>query len=659
MPDYGLPIYDQSADFTPPDPAEELRRRQEASLQEHQAYAANLQSKQQEVDLRGEDLRLAQLSLQALSPDVPGSARKFLLSGLSQASGVDPKGDYSRQLQTMLAGLDPQSMEAVRRTFAEQLNAAPGQIKQALNGIFTGKVPASSLIQKVAETQRSMVGSQGTNTLGGGQGEDTLQGGGVQPLEGTTVTQPKEFDRFSQTPTVQPDAARPDLSPMAAAKVTPEEIARSGQILRRPTQGETAPRDQPVDPAFLDVLGYPSTVRARNQDILKDYPRAPTTPKEQQDLTNNISEQATNAVSGVLGATRLHSLFMGRPETLGIVGATVRTVDEVIDQIKAAADLAGGASKELDLEAPGFRKMLLTAADKIHSFYKDTNMADTAVDSARIQSQILQMAYDMAIARGIPGNRLTNSIIGQQLTTLGKSASEAQFQGVLTDITKRSLEEGALKIGTRLGNREFYPSLSNMPDSNFDELVSYMEKAGDKSVVPLRFKQALEQEATRRADVAQGGTGDVGRKPLTLSTPTIEQENKAFQEERSRQVLQEETKIAQGQQRLQMEQTAEERKNATELKKVDIENRRQLENDRRYQLQVQKEERAAAHQRQQQIIQAFSHLGASIAGSIKGGGGGLISDAGGGQDSSAFQIRPPAQRSAPRPVDASAYQRKR
>src|SRR5262245_18218219 len=508
MPDYTLPYTDQQPDFY--DPSEELRRRQEASLAEHQAYAQDLQRKQSEVDLRGEDLRLAQLSLQALSPDVPPSARKFLLSGLSQASGVDPKGDYSKQLQTMLAGLDPQSMEAVRRTFAEHLNAQPGQIKAALNGIFTGKIPASSLIQSVAANQRQMVGSQGTETLQGG-GDETIEGTpGISVAE---PSKPREFDRLPQVPEVQPGAARPEQSPMAAARVTPEELARSGQVLRRPTQGETAPRDQPVDPGFLDALGYDSRVKARNQDILKDYPRAPVTPKEQQDLTNEISTQAANSTSGLLGAIRLHSLFMGRPETLGLVGATVRTVDEVVDQIKAVADIAGGASKDLHLNSPGFRKLLVTTADKIHSLYKDTNVADTAVDSARIQSQILQMAYDMAIARGITGNRLTNNIISQQLTTLGKSASEAQFQGVLKDVVGRSLEEGALRIGSRLGNRDFYPSLSNVPDAQMDEILNYMETAGDKSIVPPRYKQALQDEATRRLNIAQGqSTG----KPLDL-----------------------------------------------------------------------------------------------------------------------------------------------
>jgi hypothetical protein len=410
----------------------------------------------------------------------------------------------------------------------------------------------------------------------------------------------------------------------------------------------------------MHELGLDPTVKARNDDVLRLFPGIPMDPEGQRKLRGDLQENSSNAANAVNSAIMLHSLFQGRPETLGIVGTAIRTIDEVVDQINGAARSFGVSADKLDVGAPGIRAGVKAVADHINELYDKSGLERTAVDSARIQSQVLQMAYDMAIARGIPGNRLTNNIISQQLVTLGKSASKEQFEGVLKDVVQRSLDQGAAGLGARLGSRDYYPGLANVSDDDLKSMATYAVANPQTGVIPDRYKQKMLQEMEVRANQGEQESAGASRgQQIPLTSPTIQEEEAARRntlirdEQRKNQELA--TKVR-GEERAQA--TAE-RAQRLETQKFDAEQRRQMESDRRYDLAVKKEEREAAFQRQKMIIDAFRHLGAQIAGSVKGGGGGISMPSAPEQDTGAFRLAPPPQRRAPTPVDASRYQRGR
>jgi hypothetical protein len=133
-----------------------LRNAQEQSLAAHKAYREGLQRTQQQVDTRNNDLRLAQNLLIATDPNADKAVRKFMLQGLSNAVGVDPKGKYSQDLQKMIMGMSPEALEALRGTFANDItNADPGVIQKQLGALFSGDIPIENVIGQVKQHQEA------------------------------------------------------------------------------------------------------------------------------------------------------------------------------------------------------------------------------------------------------------------------------------------------------------------------------------------------------------------------------------------------------------------------------------------------------------------------------------------------------------------------
>src|SRR5215510_1640197 len=661
MADYALPVYDEGEGVGySVDPANELlRRQQEESLAQHKAYASTLEEKQSHIHLRGEDLDLTKRLLQATDPMTPKPVRDFLLKGISGSVGVDPRGDYSKELQKMISALDPQSLEMLRKTFGADIpNSPPGQIKERVRGIFSGQVPVSDLLMKVNQTARSMVGSMGDPSLVGGPEGDELVGGQRTQVPGTVVDQgePGIGDRLSQRPQVtDPATGQPTgQTPRRSIEPTQEELQRGRAIRRYPTQGDTLPADRQVLPGLLDALGVDTSEDLRHSDVITRYPRVPQDPEGQKKLMEDIGEQNASAAGGVMSAVRLHQLFRGKPETLGVVGGVIRTLDEVADQLNGAGR-ALGAKEGFDLFK--LRPMVEGVAKHISDLYAKSGLPQTAETSARIQSAVLEMAYDMAIARGIPGNRLTNNIIAQHLQTLGQSASVQQFEGVLKDVVARSLDQGARVMGERVGDRTYYHKLGSLSDQDLKELFTYYKDTGGKggrNVIPDRFLDALDREMETRE------TGSDNRKTkIQASSPTLAEEQATLAESIVRREVREEQQLRLREQEGELSQARETRAARKDVRDEDRAARQEFESNRRFELQERKEARQAEHQRRQEIMQAFQRMGAAIAGYGRSGGAPSLSapNFGGDQDSSAFRATPPPTRHAPTPVNAAPYQR--
>lgn len=607
-----------------PQPPEQVPQSPQAAevAQIWQQNQAELKQRQAEAETRKQDLMLAERMAKLMDPNVPKPARKFLYEELSKSSGVDPKGDTSKSVGTMLLALDPEALEGLNRNFAAKLkDAKPGEIKQLIQSVLTGKMSGMELL-KVA---------------GPPAATPATPAGGAGP----------------PSPTAPP---APPAAPPAASLLPPSVPDVDAGVKRRrvPHIGETPPAYGVVEAGLVKSLGLDYTKPVRVNDLTKMGYAVPQDPKEQRELAKEMDQIAAGTVDVAVNAARLHQLFAGKPEVLGVVGATARTIDQAIDQIKGAAQMAGLDTKERQRQVgdDGLKIMAEGVTRKIQSLYQATGIEQTAVESAKLQGGILDMAYSMAVARGIPGNRLTNAIIAQHLNTLGHSQSVKQFEATLADATARATERSARQVASRVGGSDYQP---NFGFASTNDLEIMSNAAG---MLPQGIRQNVAAEVQRRLDVAQGKPATAG-KPVQRSSPTLEEEQ-AY-EGKKEATAERRTEFAEGREkeRLQMEKDRDQRAARAETRaekaaREKEEHTRFMEN-----MALRREARLEAARRKDTIGAAFLKLGEMIgrgsSSQISAGSGG---GGGGDQDASAFRISQAQRRQAPQPVDASRYQRK-
>ena len=582
---------------------------------------AELKRQQAEADSRKQDLVLAERMAKLMDPNVPKPARKFLYDEMSRASGVDPKGETSKSVGTMLLALDPEALEGLNRNFAAKLkDAKPGEIKQLVQSVLTGQMSGMELL-KVAQPAPAA--------------PPAASPGAAAPAPPGGAAAPPDLAKLSLLPPSVPD--------------TDANVKRR----RVPHIGETPPAYGVVEAGLVKALGLDYTKPVRVNDLTKMGYAVPQDPKEQRELAKDMDQIAAGTVDVAVNAARIHQLFAGKPEVLGIVGATARTIDQAIDQIKGAAQLAGLDTKERQRQVgdDGLKILAEGAARRIQTLYKASGIENTAVESAKLQGAILDMAYSMAVARGIPGNRLTNAIIAQHLNTLGHSQSVRQFEATLADATARATERSARQMASRVGGADWQPNFG-FASTNDLEIMS-----NASSMLPVGVRQNVAAEVQRRLDVAQGKPAAAG-KPVQRSSPTLEEEQ-AY-EAKQEATRERRTDFAEGREkdRLAMEKERDQRAARGETR-AEARAAEQTAHTRfQENMALRREARLEAQQKKDKIGEAFVKLGQMIGHSSAQLHLPAISQ-GGDQDAGAFRITPAQRRKAPDPVDAAKYQRKK
>ena len=135
-----------------------LRADQTAALAAHAQYRQQLNTLGDANQARQNDLKLAENLLIATDPTMDKAVRKFMLSGLSSAVGVDPKGEYSKNIQAMVMQLQPENLEAMRRAFVPDIqSAAPGAISKGLEGLFNGSIPVENVMKQIKIDQQNRI----------------------------------------------------------------------------------------------------------------------------------------------------------------------------------------------------------------------------------------------------------------------------------------------------------------------------------------------------------------------------------------------------------------------------------------------------------------------------------------------------------------------
>lgn len=598
------------------DEATAVRAQQEAILAQHKQFAEGLKEQQAEVELRKGDLMLGERMLTMFDPAVPKSARQFLYKELSGAVGVDPKGETSKNVGTMIMGLDPETMENLRRNFAAKLpNAKPGEITQLIKSALTGQADGISLLK---------LASAGPEEGGGAPPEPARV-----PVRSVTEAGGEQ---------AAPGAARPATAP-------PGPAAAVGSGRRRlPTVGEIPPRFQEASPQLMQTLGIDPNQRLRNDDLIREGYTIPLDPKEQQKLATEIQEGSAATTGLAVKAARLHALFSGRPETLGIVGSTSQMIDSGIEQLRGGLR-AIGVIDESDPES--LKRIAALQMQRIDGSAEGKGVKRTAEDASRIASGMVDLAYSMATARGIPGNRLTNAIVAQHLGELGRSGSPEQFRATLKDTVERSTEQHSKMVQSKIG-KAITPDLRTMTDD--DLLTTYK----NREIVPPAIQKAIEEEAKRRKGEPIKGT------VVPKASPSLEEEEGLQQGDAARAERRAQMKEIRDQQTLELAELRELRAGRGEDRAEARAARQEKKDDQAYQLALRKEARIEEQQRRERIRVAFAELGKMIAASGARASVSAGSSGGGGdQDAGAFRLAQGSrQRGPPQPIDASRFQRR-
>ena len=611
------------------------RQQREKALKEHQMFAQGIEEKSARLQAGQQDVDIAGRMMQALDPRLPKSARQFLIGELGSRAGVDTKGDYFKSLSTMVLGLDPDTSQALKTMVSGQLgSSSPGEVTQFTQALFRGDIPISDLITKAQLANRA---------------QEPADIPGVSVAQPGEETVPATFEQDEEPPQ---DVARP--GPQG-----------EGEIRSFEGQRTTPTAAQQASPQLVGALGLDSKTRYRNDDLQKAGYRLPTDPQAQDKLATDINTRTTGISTTLTEAAQLTQLFEGKPETLGPVGAFTRGVQATVRQVEGIMRLINpNAKNESDPNNLGNQYLAKRVGDQVAKMH---GLDNTAENSARIQSMMLGLAYRMAIAKGIPGNRLTNAIIQQHLEQIGNARSPEQFKATLKDTIGSTIREfsEAMRRETGVDGIDMVTRQLSEADIN-----SMAQKA---DILPVEFVKSMRDEAVRR----QSGQPSPG---VTPASPTLEDEERTlgnletqkkqreldkFNQERDlaeRQDARAERSAALAEGRDVRAEAREERMTRQAERSAEIADRnaalaekRDVRADEREERLTRQSERSFELERErfdykkrQDLGDAFEKFGAQLAAAFRGGGGGggVSFPIPAGQDVSAFRLpqRPERQR---------------
>jgi hypothetical protein len=600
-----------------------FRANQQKAYAQHQAYAKQLEAKQGMLQKREGDLDIADRMLKILDSRLPKPARQFLAKELAAHVGADPKSSQVKDISAMLTSLDPDSLQVMRSNFAQQLDGAPpGKIQEMIQATLSGKVDMNSLVGQAGFDMTGGAGGESSSqdTLQGSEGQDRLQSQPAQAQETIQGQTSQDVLAGGETQVAKPFSG----GPAAIQSFEGQRTVPAGS--------------QQASPMIVGALGLDSTQRYRNNDLIQSGYRVPFDPKDQDKLAEEIITRSSGLSSTISEAAEMTQLFQNRPEVLGPVGQGTRTFQGTIRQVEGLLNLIKpGTQNEVDPSnsyTNGLARRVGETVAKAHG------LDAAAVDAARIQSGVLSLAYRMAIANNIPGNRLTNAIIDQNLTMIGQSASPEQFKGVLADTLAKTTREFDETMRRKVGVSGLDIVAKQLTDTD----IGLMAKSAD--ILPRDFATTLRDEAVRRKG------GEAGR-TVTPASPTLQEEEQTLgtletqkkQREIERSDQTQKIELEREQRQMRMEELAQQREERiTQAQERDAQLSRE-----KFEYAKQQDIQQRNQQQSDKIGAAFRAFGNAIAGSVHGVGGGISMPSNPAQDPNAFRINPAPQRTPPRP----------
>jgi hypothetical protein len=609
------------------------------------------QGQKEALAARGGDLRLAQMLSRILDPSLPKGFRQMGLRSLSQEMGVDPRGDRAKEIIGTLSGLDPQSMEGIRRGIIETSGQSqPGQISQMTRGILTGQVPPEELLNLASSAMRPPAAAeeQEPPMKLGGPGSDQSSAVSEEPQEPLT------------------------RMPFSAQQGT--------VTLPRYKEGETSPRMREIAPELSGVLGL-AEERYRNIDVIKGgYNRIPTDYEGQQKMASDIKGMQDGVINTISLSSQLSKLVGDRAEVLGSLGPgrlrppgnwaeTVvdigRTISNanlsnIVLQTKDALASLGvfvpefikEGGKKLIQEGKNIEETIVGKSisdastklvDNFLSQYGE-QIGGAAEANARIRSIMIPLAFAMASAKGQTGRHLSDRDVALQMEEIGNSRSPRQFQAALTDMVGRIYEGYSTKVKAQTGG--------NVPIAHAIDEEAAKSIRGSR-VVPEGLMSQL--NSIQQGEVAAPGPEQPkgrlsmgeGLKTVLPKTPEATAQEKATVVERRK--LPRSGPTIEEEEGSKVRSQQEDRAAVFEARQ---QNRRRLELAEEANQRANRQEQERRHERIQAAFEAAGRRLSSGGGASVGGGVPSVE----GQDASAFRINPYPRRQPPTPVQATPFQ---
>lgn len=637
------------------------------------------QAQQQQRDMlsaRGEDLRLAQMLSKALDPSMPKGFRQLGLKQVSQMLGVDPRGDRAKEMINTLSGLDPQSLEGVRRGIVQSTNdAQPGEVTQLTRGVLTGQVPPDQLLQMA---QGALAPPQPTAAATAEEEASPSMLGGprgfAMPSGGTDVVQAQSTVQESPTISGDTGARAPatrqlfdNVAPAAEPGVTRESL--------------TSPTTREVIPELTSALGLRG--RYRVQDLYDAGYTVPSDAANMRQVATDIRTSRTALVNSFTMLSQLASLVRGNPEALDYpLGINLpSTVTQMGEYVRGLVNLVGGEGqiqpavlrRALDDKVEGSEGAIAAITNNVLRWYGDTGarIHDASETNARIRAIVVPLAFAMAAAEGQTGRHLSDKDVALQLERLGRSGDPQRFIAAMTETANLLHQQYNTRMLANLGRDvDIGPAIS-------PEVASIWRNGGIIAPPGEELRQIPRSGPAQQgppapaptAPAAPSGPGislDIGGERTEMPssptlpgpTPTPPPRSQAPDRppigvtttpragsavQRSSPTLEESETSAR--QRLQEERDY--------LHETRYQQRRRLELSEAAEARATRQEQ---EQKRQRIQQAFAQIGAALRGAVSGGGGVSTGGMGGEQDPNAFRITPPPQRRPPTPVQAAPFQ---
>lgn len=430
-----------------------------------------LQAQQQQRDMllsRGEDLRLANLMYKALDPAMPKGFRQLGLRQVSQMLGIDPKGDRAKELINTISGLDPQSLEGIRRGVAQSTDSAePGELTQMTRGVLTGQVPPDQLLSLASSAMQPPAPAEGglsVASAGGGAAPD------FEPPMGLGMGGAGGFGPGGIGGTAESDvtqAQAPGQAPVVGAPLPPRrqqpaampETASPTTDVPRADESHVPYRMREVEPEFANTLGLGLDQRYRLIDVQKaGWNRIPSDPTERRKVFTEIGTAQTGMLDTLSMASVLAGLVRGKPEaldasiwvpglgTIGInpssLGSKFNAFVDGILNVAGVPQLSEADRNKFiqDVQSmPKNQRFGEMVTNKIIEWANSTGqrISDTAELNARINSVMVPLAFAMAAAKGQTGRFLSDRDVEFQLRELGQSNNPQQFIAAITDMAQR------------------------------------------------------------------------------------------------------------------------------------------------------------------------------------------------------------------------------
>jgi len=696
-----------------------------------EALFAERRAKTQQLEARGQDLRLAQMLTRALDPALPKGFRALGLKQVAEAVGVSPKGERAKEMINTLGGLDPQSLESLRSNLVStSAQAQPGEITKMTHGILSGQVPPDQFLQMTSGALQQPGAPEAAEADGGGLG------GG----EGVQAPPSPEVDYGGGGAPGQEDIPGASLPPPSMEPAPLPFGATPPSNVPQYKEATTPPRLREVLPEYAATLGLSTDERYRNIDLIRaGYDRGPSDAEGQKKIASDIKGVQDGVVNTMTLASQLAALVSGKPEALDLfniqlpggggetVGFNPSSFAQQIKDFGRSVGVVAGFEPDWNKDADKIAmdstddgtwlgKEAKKTAQHVVKVMGESNLGklaaawgtdihDTSVINARIQSLLVPLAFAMAAAKGQTGRFLSDRDVAFQLQEIGRSQSPSRFMAALTDMTERIYDQYDSKMRLTVGNsvplahhfsdkgREALRVGGIAPGELLRDVGEQVERratgqpgasltspitTGSTSPAPggdqftpeqaseygyseLPISNVPRQARPQQATDTRTPVDAKGRRKLERTGTTIEEEEdrgRRMAEEERGAVLEQRGRLRRS---LEISESAEGRAGREEIRRATESAQQRSDRDRMRREDFEKAERWRREDRQEkhrsELANAFARLGAAISSggrsSVSGPSGGSL---GPEQDPAAFKIAPPRERRAPTPVPAGPFQ---